>query len=336
MNSNISSKRLLLIAPLFFDYYKSIIEESEKMGFRVDYICDAPSNSNVSKALARVNKKLILFQTNKYYKKRLVPIVSQNEYDVVLLIAGMTFAFSEEMIKNIRDRQRKALFVMYQWDSEKNLPYSKRIHRYFDRIFTFDRFDADNQKVYRFLPLFYTREYEEIAKKPRNKTVYDCMYVGTAHPKKYKEINRIASLLKNVLPRQYIYHYMPSLLKYVYQKAFDKQFRNAKLKDFGKKKLSKCEIIDLMKKSFCVLDSPQDGQTGLTIRTIECLGAQRKLITNNIDIKKYDFYNPVNILIFDSDTVDTGLAFFTEDYASIPTDIYHKYSIENWLKTMIA
>ena len=52
-------KRLLLIAPVFFGYYKDMILEAEELGYHVDYLCDAPSNSNISKALGRINKKLI-------------------------------------------------------------------------------------------------------------------------------------------------------------------------------------------------------------------------------------------------------------------------------------
>ena len=44
------AKRLLLIAPVFFGYYKDIMEEARSLGFEVDYLCDAPSDSNVSKA----------------------------------------------------------------------------------------------------------------------------------------------------------------------------------------------------------------------------------------------------------------------------------------------
>ena len=92
--------------------------------------------------------------------------------------------------------------------------------------------------------------------------------------------------------------------------------------------------MDIFKKSRCILDAPQAGQTGLTIRTIECLGAKRKLITTNTDIRYYDFYNESNILIFD-DNVDVNSAFFTNDYQDIPEEIYEKYSLRSWLKTML-
>ena len=86
--------------------------------------------------------------------------------------------------------------------------------------------------------------------------------------------------------------------------------------------------------SRCILDAPQAGQSGLTIRSIECLGAKRKIITTNSDIRFYDFYNENNILIFDGN-IDTNSPFFTEDYNDIPESVYQKYSLRNWLKTML-
>ena len=44
--NRIIMKRLLLIAPVFFGYYKDmILEPAEELGYHVDYLCDAPSNS---------------------------------------------------------------------------------------------------------------------------------------------------------------------------------------------------------------------------------------------------------------------------------------------------
>lgn len=60
-------KKVLLIAPVFFGYYKEIIRELELLGYEVDYICDAPSNSNISKALGRIDKRLIEGATKKIF-----------------------------------------------------------------------------------------------------------------------------------------------------------------------------------------------------------------------------------------------------------------------------
>lgn len=91
-------------------------------------------------------------------------------------------------------KSRQNYFVPVGFRSEP--PYCKSIHPYFDRIYTFEKADSEQNKIYRFMPTFYTRIYEKIGKKERLVPRYDCFYVGTAHPKKYLEINRMAEDLK--------------------------------------------------------------------------------------------------------------------------------------------
>jgi len=327
-------KRLLLIAPLFFGYYKEIIKEAEFAGFQVEYICDAPSNSSLSKALGRINKKFIRIATEKYFNHTVLLSLKGKQFDNVLVIAGMTFAFSGTMVKKIREMYPCAKFSLYQWDSERNLPYCAEIHPYFDKIFSFDRYDCMHNGFYHFLPLFYTGMYEEIGKNRNTEFTYDCSYVGTAHPQKYRDINRIAQACSEVLPNQLIYHYMPSRLKFVYHKLLSPEYKFAKLADFKMKKVSFQKLMDIIQQSKCILDAPQAGQTGLTIRTIECLGARKKLITTNADVKYYDFYRENNILIFNGE-IDKLELFFTEPYSDIPVDIYKKYSLRSWLNTIL-
>lgn len=328
-------KNMLLIAPVFFGYYLEIIKEAELMNFDVDFFCDAPSNSNFSKAIGRINKEFIKGATTSYFRKKILPELRAKQYDVVLLVAGMTCALLPEMFLKIKELNSNAKFVMYQWDSEKNLPFSTKIHCYFDVIYSFDRNDCAAKSFYKFLPLFYTRNYETIGNVEKTKTIFDCSYVGTAHPLKFKNINTIADLLKKELPRQFIYHYMPSKLKYVYHRLTAPEYKKAQLGDFKMKKITAEENASIFKQSRCVLDSPQGGQTGLTIRTIECLGAKKKLVTANTDIVNYDFYREENILVVDNGKFNKNSKFFTEEYLELPEDIYKKYSLNNWLKTII-
>lgn len=330
----IRMKKLLLIAPVFFGYYKEIIKEAELLGYEVDYVCDAPSNSNVSKAVGRINKNLIKVSTKKYFNNNVLPIISNKKYDDVFIIGGMTFSFTIKMVKKIKELNSNAKFSLYQWDSEKNLPYSTKIHPFIDKIYTFDLNDFERNNIYIFLPLFYTRMYEKIGSEDKNSFIYDCSYVGTAHPQKYKDINNISNALKVIMPKQFIYHYMPSKLKYYYHKIFSPEFKNAKFREFKTEKLSSNEMNNIFKESRCILDAPQSGQTGLTIRTIECLGAKRKLVTTNFDVKKYDFYDERNILVFEG-KIDFNNVFFNSPFIDLDKDIYSKYSLREWLKTIL-
>ena len=164
-------RKVLVIAPLFFGYYKDIVEEFKAMGYEADYICDAPSNSNLSKAMGRVNKSLIHRSTETFFSRSVLPIIKQKTYDLIFLVAGMTFAFSVDMMKCLKKLQKEARYVMYQWDSEVNLPFVRSIHPLFDRVYTFDRFDSLYKPGYLFLPLFYNHSYENIGKGLQEKNI---------------------------------------------------------------------------------------------------------------------------------------------------------------------
>lgn len=329
-----ADKKILLIAPRFFGYYQEIINEAEKMGFYVDYLCDTSNNSNLGKAVGRINRKLLSVSMHNYFKNAVLPLVRTKHYDCVLLIAGMTFSFTDDMLRVIKKNQRRAQFIIYQWDAQKNLPYVKKIHKYFEKKYSFDRIDCLSDPTYNFLPLFYVNKYETIPDIQNSDIKYDCSYIGTAHPKKYKEINEIADAVRNKMPRQLIYHYMPSKLKYLYHKMTAVEYKKASLKDFQMRKIPSDQMMRIFAESICILDAPQEGQNGLTIRTIECLGAGRKLITTNADIVNYDFYNEKNILVYNKD-IDLESPFFLDEYEQVPYSVYRKYALRNWLETML-
>ena len=94
------------------------------------------------------------------------------------------------------------------------------------------------------------------------------------------------------------------------------------------------QIIEHIEKTKCILDAPQKGQNGLTIRTIECLGAKRKLITTNQDIVNYDFYCPENIYVYNGE-FDYNSIFFKTNYKDIDNEIYKKYLLDNWLDIIL-
>ena len=68
------------------------------------------------------------------------------------------------------------------------------------------------------------------------------------------------------------------------------------------------------------------------MRTFEALGARRKLITTNLDIEHYDFYNPNNILVIDRMNVNVPVDFISSQYVDIDQNIYDSYSLSSWLR----
>lgn len=322
-------KKILLIMPNFFDYPQMISEELENMGYDVDFFDDRPSTSGIVKAIIRVNKTLINGYICKYFDS-IMEIVRQKKYDVVFLISGQSLSLSEDMLLKLKKSQPQAEFVLYQWDSLKNFPYILRMHKFFDRKFSFDREDCKANPDLNFLPLFYSRKYEELGKTKKEMYKYDFSFVGTAHPKKYKFISMMSEQLRAVYPNQFIYFFFPSKIVFYYRKLRNPELKNADKSEFHFVPIKGKAMDELITDSRCILDSPQDGQLGLTIRVLEALGAKKKLITTNEDVKKYDFYRSENIYIYKG-KFDLNDLFFTSPYQEIDNDIYKKYSLRSWL-----
>lgn len=325
--------KLLLIMPRFFNYPELISEELNQMGYDVDFFDDRPSTSTWVKAAVRINKSIIHSYIRKYFNQ-VMKTVHSKEYDTVLLISGQSLSFSEDMIGEIKKCQPKARFVLYQWDSQTNFPYIKNVQKFFDKCYSFDRRDIEETPSLKFLPLFYSRMYENIGKRNNKNFKYDFCFVGTAHPKKYKFINMMSEQLKSVYPDQFIYFFFPSRLVFFYRKLRNKELRGAKYNEFHYVPLKGERMNDIYESSGCILDSAQDGQLGLTIRVLEALGAKKKLITTNEDVVNYDFYKPENIYVYKGD-IDVNDVFFKEKYREIDKAIYEKYSLRNWLKEIV-
>lgn len=321
--------------PNFFEYPKLIIEELNNLGYDVDFFDDRPSTNAFVKAAIRINRNLIDIYIKKYFNNILKKI-GNKKYDVVFLISGQSLSFSEGMISQLRKEQKQAKFYLYQWDSLENFPYIERMEKYFDKCFTFDPIDAREKSNLNFLPLFYSKEYEKISEKGINNLKNDFCFIGTAHPQKYKFIKQMSKELLQVYPRQYIYFFFPSRIVYIYRKLTSRELKNAKMSDFNYKALSIEKVKDIYMHTKCVLDSPQSGQKGLTIRVLEAVGAKKKLITSNKDVVNYDFYQPENIYVYDEKKgFDFNNPFFKQEYKDIKNDIYTKYSLRSWLMKIL-
>lgn len=88
-----------------------------------------------------------------------------------------------------------------------------------------------------------------------------------------------------------------------------------------------------MLSSKAVLDIVQDGQIGLTIRTMETICFEKKLITNNKDIVNYDFYDSNNIFVIGIDSLDELGAFINTPFKKISEEVIRKYNFVDWVKS---
>ena len=121
-----------------------------------------------------------------------------------------------------------------------------------------------------------------------------------------------------------------------YYKITKKEFKNTVKNNFTFNKIDSSEIAEIINQTRTVLDIQHPKQTGLTMRTIEMLGMNKKLITTNADIKEYDFYNPNNILVIDRKNIVNYRGILSTPYQKVSEEIYEKYSLKNWIYDVLG
>jgi hypothetical protein len=326
----LEGKKVLLFAANAFGYERDIQIKMQEMGAAVDYYDERPSNSFLTKVLIRINRYLLSWKIKKYYSTICFKEANKN-YDYIVFIKSESV--SVKILQRLRVEHPNAKMILYLWDSILNNKNALINYPYFDKVLSFDKNDVARYGFI-FRPLFYTDVFKEI-ESCRN-FIYDALFVGTVHSDRYYYVKEIERQIKNMGKKILIYFFFRSSILYYKKKLFDKTYKYGKKEDFHFTPLSKKELIELVVQSKCLVDAQHPKQTGLTIRTIEALGACRKLITTNENIKEYDFYNKDNILIVDRFTPIIRKNFFDEEYIKLDKAVYDNYSLESWIKDLLC
>ncbi len=89
-----------------------------------------------------------------------------------------------------------------------------------------------------------------------------------------------------------------------------------------------------VQKSCAVLDLPIRGQKGLTLRVLEALCYEKKLITTNEHVRDMKFYDPENIFILGKDPMDRLQYFLHTPYRITEKSKQAReyYQFENWMR----
>ena len=95
------------------------------------------------------------------------------------------------------------------------------------------------------------------------------------------------------------------------------------------------KIKDYIVESNIILDIPMANQNGLSMRTFECMGYHKKIITTNKNVLNYDFYKPENIYYYDGEKIDFDNIFFKSEYLEIDEEILKKYSLDTWVDKLL-
>ncbi|MBN2597976.1 MAG: hypothetical protein JXR82_14470 [Marinifilaceae bacterium] len=328
----LKDKKILFLSVQTFNYEKAIADKLRRFGAKVDYFDERPSNSIFSKGIIRLKRSLYQKKINSYYQD-ILEKTKQGKFDYFFLIKGEVVP--EFFLKEFKYKNPNCEFIYYTWDSFNNNPNVLSILKYFEKKFTFDSNDALEYNL-DFRPLFFIDEYEEIMKFRCSRFKYDLLFLGTAHSDRYKISNSAVNWCREHNLNSFAYYFMPSRLVFLFKSLFDRSFKSFDYKKISFKTLNINQITEFYRESSVILDINHPGQNGLTMRTFEALGAGKKIITTNVNIKKYPFYNENNVLVIDREKVVLSRSFFESPFIAIEKELYFNMSLEGWLKSIFV
>lgn len=332
VDPNISGKKVLYIGPSFFGYEKQIEQTISELGAFVAYHDERPNTKTITKILIRSNHKgLISREINRHYSK-ILDEASSEQWDTVLIISPETIP--EATLTQLRSILKKSTFVLYMWDSLGNKSTGYNVLKHFDRKYSFDPVDCEAHKDLKYLPLFYRPEYAEIPTTHSN-YLNDIYTANSLHSDRYLVAKKLFSNANKAGLKTESFLYAPSRLVFIIQKLLDPS-KLPKLGEVSFKAQNLNSTISKIRDTRALLDIHHPQQNGLTIRSIEALGANRKIISTNKFLLEHDFYHKNNISIIDRNNPKINLEFFRSDYIPPSKSIHRKYSIREWAKTLLS
>jgi hypothetical protein len=327
-NENFFKDKHLLFIDTLSEYNMAIKASFEKQGGTVDFMYSVRGNF-----LAQLKNRYFTDTSKDVFSKKCTEFLKQHQhtqYDYILIKAPffLNHDFYEYLVNHFPDVRK----VNYNWSSLKMYDYTPFIS-YFDKVITFDYKDAENKNLI-YHPLFYVDEFKNIGlANNSSKRIYDISTVGHAYTVgRYEFLSKFKEYAGANGMNVYYYLYAP-WISFIKARISGTYIPNTYSKFLKLKEV--CEIIS---KSKTVVDCQMTIQDGLTMRTFETLGAGRKLITTNENIKKEVFYNTKDIFIVNQDgsTLNNDLIEFIKNDDQVDASKYSDYYIDNWLKKILV
>ena len=94
------------------------------------------------------------------------------------------------------------------------------------------------------------------------------------------------------------------------------------------------DVKEKLSRSKAILEINKDNQVGLTLRALESLFFNTKLITNNESITNFDIYSKNNVLILRMDDIEDLSTFINSDYF-VDEEVKQKYELDKWVSNFI-
>ncbi|MBT2620643.1 hypothetical protein [Chryseobacterium sp. ISL-6] len=321
--------KICVISYDFWGYDKHIVETLCKKGIDAHHIKIANvTHSNFQERATNAISKVFLNKNLKTEKRQqfvLDSLIKLGRQDQILVLNPDAFDISTlEEIKTYSYR-----LITYLYDSLERFPVEDEKLDLFDKVFSFDAIDIKKHKFEKLTNYIYLDHLSFEQQNPKIDLFYITSYDN-------KRVSYIKLLAKKLIALNLKFQIM-----IIGKKSWKNQLKNLFITVpenlsiiFGIKKVSHKDLPNYYKNSKALLDLTRENQHGLSFRVFEAMALEKKVITDNQLIKDYDFYNPNNILVLDETCSNLTEHFFNQPYEKIPDEIYHYYTLDNWVKRL--
>nr|WP_239326546.1 hypothetical protein [Snodgrassella gandavensis] len=334
-------KTIILGMPKSRNIYQQIKKNLEFYDFEVLYIDNFPEYikyfkyQSLKERLCSTMQKLLF--KNFLYKVKLKEelllsnskaLLAETKYDYAIVIRPDLYPV--KLLQLMKEFTRKK-FIAYQWDGLRRMPCSKQIINLFDEFYVFDAHDLVDKDFQDYeltgITNFYFDMYQPEPVRHASRIAY---FVGTHVSERVADIEYcISELVKNNIQLRFI---IPTS-----NQNKINQYQYPHLITFGEENaIDFSENMQILNEIDIIVDFVNPLHHGLSFRVFESLYYQKKLITNNKTICKYDFYHPDNILIWHKEDLSQKIQnFLAKPYKPVDSEIVKKYGFGNWIKNIL-
>lgn len=261
-------KKILFIGLPYHSYIKAISREMEALGYDVHFY-PVELRTTRQKILRTLSQSAYKTELDRFHS-HIIEKEKGNRYEYIIFLQVHTF--SENNFMRLKKGHSEAKFVFYSWDALSPIIDYRPYLPYFDKAYTFDPEDAEQCGI-EYLPLFCLRDFQNL---PICKYDYDVYMVGNmVKPARYKAVMAFENYCKaNGLRFRKYLKCTPVVMFKLLLNGFiphGLKFRSIPQKEF----------INIMQRSKATFDFANHRQSGYTMRFIENLCADKKIITNN-------------------------------------------------------
>lgn len=212
----------------------------------------------------------------------------------------------------------KSKIVLWMWNTIEDYDVKRiNIAKEFANIWTFDKADAEKYNLHFHEQFYFYQKNNDI--KNTNKSVF---FVGA-------DKNRMSY----VTSLSYEFSKIRFKSDFYVLPDWDKKYVENEQVFLIKDRLGYYDVLEKVKKCSAVLDLVKEGQVGLTVRALEAVFYNKKLITNNVLLKSTDLYDYGNIYVIGHEK-ESMECFLNKAFTIYPEFILEKYSVKNWLEDL--